>query len=254
MTGQWLHRSNRIKHQLKKGHLVRYFKIREYLNSNAVRKLHLAPGELPVKQPGWLTADIWTGDVYFNALKKLPFKNSSIDYAFSEHFLEHLSYEQTVKHLHEIYRVLKPGGIIRISMPDLEAICKAYVNKDKRVLESFLKLQQRIVPDIKKPIYKKRHKMLGSEFLNTSFIGFGHKYLWDFEALDETVKALGFDNIKRYKEKQSNIDELKGLERHSEQDSLNSALTFSLEAQKPLKPIKAKTEYSDTVNFILTHK
>lgn len=225
----------------------------EYYRNNVIRKIQLAPGELPVRQAGWLTADLWTGDVYFNANKNLPFKNSSVDYVFSEHFLEHLDFEIAVKHLNEIFRVLKPGGVTRISVPDLAAMCKTYVSKDKKVLNATLDLMKNIVLDSKKPIYKNRTKMFAAEYVNIGFIGFGHRYMWDFEVLSETLKALGFVDVKKFSEKKSDIKELKNLERHGEQDLLNSKLTFSAEAMKPAIPVDQTSEYSKEVDYILGH-
>lgn len=62
-----------------------------------------------------------------NVLEGLPFDNDSFDVVYSSHFLEHLSPEQAKFFLRECYRVLKPGGIIRIVVPDLENICREYL-------------------------------------------------------------------------------------------------------------------------------
>lgn len=63
-----------------------------------------------------------------NILCGLPFESDSFDVVYSSHFLEHLNVEQAEFILREAYRVLKKGGIIRIVVPDLENICKEYIN------------------------------------------------------------------------------------------------------------------------------
>lgn len=71
-----------------------------------------------------------------NLLGKLPYKDNSFDVAYSSHFLEHLSYSNAHKILDEINRILKPNGILRIVVPDLENICKAYISLLENITES----------------------------------------------------------------------------------------------------------------------
>jgi len=62
-----------------------------------------------------------------NLLRTLPFKNESFDVAYSSHFLEHLSPQNAKSLLQEIYRILKPKGILRIVVPDMENIARTYL-------------------------------------------------------------------------------------------------------------------------------
>ena len=56
----------------------------------------------------------------------IPLKDDVADYIYSSHFLEHL-YRDDARHLlNESYRVLKKGGVVRISIPDLEYAIKLY--------------------------------------------------------------------------------------------------------------------------------
>ncbi len=63
-----------------------------------------------------------------NILKGLPFSNDSFDAVYSSHFIEHLSKNNAIYVLKEAIRVLKEDGIIRIVVPDLENICREYIN------------------------------------------------------------------------------------------------------------------------------
>jgi len=63
-----------------------------------------------------------------NILKGLPFSNDSFDAVYSSHFIEHLSKNNAIYVLKEAIRVLKKDGIIRIVVPDLENICREYIN------------------------------------------------------------------------------------------------------------------------------
>jgi predicted SAM-dependent methyltransferase len=67
-----------------------------------------------------------------NILEGLPFDTNSFDVVYSSHFLEHLSTSQAKFVLKEANRILKKDGILRIVVPDLENLCKEYL----QVLES----------------------------------------------------------------------------------------------------------------------
>ena len=68
-----------------------------------------------------------------NLLKGFPFQDSFFDAVYSSHVLEHFSPQQAAFLLAESYRVLKPGGIIRIVVPDLEMTCREYV----RIMDAY---------------------------------------------------------------------------------------------------------------------
>jgi SAM-dependent methyltransferase len=63
----------------------------------------------------------------YNISRGLPFKSDSIDVIYHSHVLEHVDRNLTQVFLLEAKRVLKPGGVHRIVVPDLEYLCKAYL-------------------------------------------------------------------------------------------------------------------------------
>ena len=58
--------------------------------------------------------------VHHNLSHSIPLPNNSVDFIFTSHFLEHLYLSNAKNLLSECFRVLKIGGVIRISVPDLE--------------------------------------------------------------------------------------------------------------------------------------
>ncbi|WP_258552238.1 methyltransferase domain-containing protein [Helicobacter canis] len=62
-----------------------------------------------------------------NLLRTLPFADESFDVAYSSHFLEHLTPQKALQILKEIKRILKPNGIIRIVVPNLQNLASAYL-------------------------------------------------------------------------------------------------------------------------------
>lgn len=59
----------------------------------------------------------------------LPFEPSSFDAVYTSHFLEHLPREDCVATLKRCYHILKPGGVMRLIVPDLEGSARHYLAK-----------------------------------------------------------------------------------------------------------------------------
>ena len=59
--------------------------------------------------------------------KGIPFPENSVDAVYHSHFFEHLDREHTPVFLKEVYRVLKPGGLQRIVVPDWEKLSRDYL-------------------------------------------------------------------------------------------------------------------------------
>jgi SAM-dependent methyltransferase len=64
---------------------------------------------------------------YLNVKHKFPFPDQTFDYVYSSHMLEHLHLAEAKHCLREIHRVLKPGGVVRIALPDLDRVLSRYV-------------------------------------------------------------------------------------------------------------------------------
>jgi len=77
-------------------------------------------------RPGWIGIDKYTvAPGVINAdMCKLPYADNTVDIVHSSHSLEHLSIRKAHRALYEWYRVLKPGGMLFLTMPDLDAIMR----------------------------------------------------------------------------------------------------------------------------------
>lgn len=67
-------------------------------------------------------------------IKGLPYPDNSFDVVYHSNVLEHLPVALGTKMTAECIRVLKPGGILRISVPDLEKICREYIDQLNKAL------------------------------------------------------------------------------------------------------------------------
>ena len=90
------------------------------VNVGCGRRIHPAwcNLDLVASVPGVVEHDLRTG---------LPFENDSCDAVYHSHVLEHLTKDDGKKLLAECFRVLKPGGVARVVVPDLERIAQDYL-------------------------------------------------------------------------------------------------------------------------------
>ena len=99
---------------------------------NEVRRLNWGCGTDP--QSGWINSDRKDGpgiDISLDILDGLPLESDSIEYAVSIHALPEVPLAQLVPVLTELRRVLRPGGVLRLALPDLVKGVRAYLDGDR---------------------------------------------------------------------------------------------------------------------------
>ncbi len=107
-----------------------YFKSLLFINKK--KKLHVGCGKN--KFSGWINADVVpSSELIVFLQKKLLFRKKALSRIYTEHVLEHASYEVGLYFMKEAYRVLEIGGVVRLAMPDLDDLIEAYVNDWRRL-------------------------------------------------------------------------------------------------------------------------
>lgn len=94
----------------------------------------------------WVNLDLVPsapGVVKHNLCFGLPFHDNEVDGVYHSHVLEHLHPEQGERMLQECFRVLRPGGVLRIVVPDLEQIARLYLNYHEQAWEGESQAMQR---------------------------------------------------------------------------------------------------------------
>ena len=134
--------------------------------------------------------------VHHDLVHGLPFGDGCVDFVYSSHFVEHLFLKDTIHLLRDIFRVLKPGGTLRISVPDLEYVMSLYVEGEKE-------------------------KMLSSYFFveddESNYAR--HKYMYDYDMLADVLRGAGFQDIRRCRFREGLTPDLELLDNRPE-DSL----------------------------------
>ena len=67
---------------------------------------------------------------YLDLTRPFPFRDASIDAVLASHVLEHLTADEARSCVAEIRRVLVPGGVVRVAVPDLDAVIREYDPQD----------------------------------------------------------------------------------------------------------------------------
>ena len=113
---------------------------------------------------------------------------------------------------------MKPGGIIRLTTPDLELWIYNYHKKRSCFFKSFYRLAPS-KPDLK----------TNGEILIGQAYGWGHKWLYDFESLKRLLEEAGFKSVLKKKHLSSLINEIELIEPVSK---LRKMETMYIEAKK----------------------
>src|ERR671915_2431952 len=83
---------------------------------------------------GWINSDRKEGpgiDISCDIRDGLPLDAGSVDYAVSIHALPEVPYPDLVPVLKELRRVLRPNGVLRLGLPDVDRTIQAYLRKDR---------------------------------------------------------------------------------------------------------------------------
>jgi len=149
-------------------------------------KLHLGCG--PNIKEGWVNIDLKKGaDLTLDMREPLPFRNDSCSIIYSEHFVEHIGYPEPVTSLvKECFRVLRPGGVFSVVVPDIELVLRSYVEGGT---EEYYAAQKKWNPE---------WCTLQMEHINYNFRQNGeHRFSYDFETLENLLRRCGFVGVKR---------------------------------------------------------
>jgi predicted SAM-dependent methyltransferase len=95
-----------------------------------MKYLNLGCGDYFSKEKEWVNLDFVSSHeevIAHNLLKGIPFEDNTFDLVYHSHVLEHFSKEDGEILISECFRVLKPNGVLRIAIPDLERIAKKYL-------------------------------------------------------------------------------------------------------------------------------
>jgi len=144
--------------------------------------LNLGSGPRGIDDRRWINVDGYSdANVHFllDFNRPLPFADSSLDGVFCEHVIEHFSQEDGLNLAREILRCLRPGGVVRIIVPDAERVMRAYFDHPQQLAE-------------------RRKTQTAIEAVNSYFRQrYEHQFLYDFETMELMLQRAGFTTVIR---------------------------------------------------------
>lgn len=206
--------------------------VSRYLRDHSPAGLHIGAGGNIRK--GWLNTNWYPirpwapRAIFMDATKRFPLPDNSFDFIFTEHMIEHVPYNDAQIMLRESFRVLKPGGTIRISTPDmaflLDLLSPNLTDTQKSYVEwastCFLKNGQ-------------PHTALS--VVNNFVRDWGHTYIYDRPTLEAALDTIGFVSIASCKVNESRISGLNGID-HPERFPNKEFLALESMVYEALKP------------------
>jgi len=159
------------------------------------RRLHLACGSNVIS--GWSNVDFKdaVGVVGVDLTTGIPVASDSVELVFCEHFIEHVPLAVGGRFLAECHRLLKSGGTLRISTPDLKKLLEVYSAGN--------------IAEWNDVGWK---PATPCAMINEGFRSWGHAFLYDEDQLIDALKKAGFGNMKRVGWRESAVPGLSNLE------------------------------------------
>jgi predicted SAM-dependent methyltransferase len=165
--------------------------------------------------------------LYLDATVRFPFNDKVFDHIMAEHMIEHIEYNAARVMLKECFRVLKPGGRVRLATPDLGVLLALYSKEKTDAQKGYIEWSsERFLPGVRacKDVC----------VINNFFHSWGHLFLYDRETLAEALQSSGFHDIKFYKPGISEDPALRNLESHGRKitEEINQFETIVAEGSK----------------------
>jgi len=151
----------------------------------------------------------WPRNVLVRDVRKaLPFASESATVIYASHLIEHLTRDDGRRLVAECYRVLVPGGILRLVTPDLEQLARTYLSEKHDsggAADRFMR-DSGIFPSDNQPLPVRWYRRW--------FRYDSHKWLYDAASLGSTIKECHFSTWQRrgYLESSIDLDRLREVE------------------------------------------
>lgn len=147
------------------------------------REIHLHLGCGRKYLPGFVNVDANPRqkiDLWLDVRNGIPFRDNSVASIYTTHMLEHFFPDELQRLLGECYRVLHPGGGMRIIVPSLRTAIEAY---NRQQIEWF------------NDHFPRHYDSLGGRFANFIFCDGQHRSAFDYAHMEEMLRRAGFSEV-----------------------------------------------------------
>lgn len=137
----------------------------------------------------------------------------SVDLIYNCHVLEHFKRRDVNRVLREWFRVIKPGGILRVSVPDFSKLCDVYQKKNQLDL------------------------VIGALFGRQDYLYNIHYNVFDFSSLSRALEQAGFVNVRNYDWRETEHAEVDDFSQayipHMDKEH-GTLISLNVECEKPV--------------------
>lgn len=175
--------------------------------------------------------------VRLDATNEWPFGQEVATHVFSEHMIEHMTYDKGQRFLQQAFKAMVPGGKIRVSCPDLRFLVELWQNEAKGCLTP---LQRAYIDRCAGNPKSAEVKRPTACFVLNWFVRMGgenggHMFIYDVDTLGRALLQAGFTHVVQHRLSMSADPELRDLEIVSRlPEGMLQLESMVLEAEKPL--------------------
>jgi len=167
--------------------------------------------------PGFLNADHYLhkkAAFRFDLRHPLPFDDERWTGIHAHHCIEHLAYSKALGFFREARRILRPGGTLRVVVPDAETVIRMYAAPEKQRMEQL----SGIVPS---DLWNYVQPKTALGIVNFIFYcgDYNHLCAWDFESLSGVLKECGFPAVERTRFGKSRDPKMCNIDVHADWES-----------------------------------
>jgi SAM-dependent methyltransferase len=126
---------------------------------------------------------------YGDIVNGLPIPEASCRAVYCSHVLEHLALDEFHLALQHTFQYLKPGGVFRFVLPDLETLARSYLADSRSSAASCF---------MESACLGKKRRIRGLRGFLIEWLGSSaHLWMWDEKAMTEQLRQHGFRDIRR---------------------------------------------------------
>jgi|TARA_R110000868_G_scaffold886_3_gene6740 predicted SAM-dependent methyltransferase len=167
-------------------------------------------------------------------MRNLPMKgvdDNTYDGVYNEHFIEHLEKDEGINLFKEMFRIMKPGGVIRTVWPSMDFV--DFLRTPQDLSEhpfvhhyyNFYVVKHKFAPPGNERKSMQEQCALGLLHQNGE-----HKHLWYKQEMVDNLKQIGYNNVKECVYQKSGVAEFNNIDTPGQIRALHSAV---IEATKP---------------------
>ncbi|MDQ1637038.1 MAG: hypothetical protein QOF62_377 [Pyrinomonadaceae bacterium] len=164
---------------------LRKRRVTRQLAQTTPRFLNLGSGPRGISSSDWFNVDGWADTNVHLAIdfnRPLPFPNNCFEGVFSEHVFEHFNPQQGQSLLRECLRVLRPGGCLRLIVPDGEKLLRTYIDNPSELVGRRNGNGEGFAMDAVNSYFRQRYE---------------HQFIYDWQTLEDQLRRAGFAELTR---------------------------------------------------------